>query len=85
MSALRSFDAWLVASEILTDLPAAFKAEREARGESISSAARGMVSMTPYRVKKFEEGRGADIVELRSILLWMAAGRKVAPDAPRDR
>lgn len=75
MSALRSFDAWLVAHEIVADAPAAFKAERLAMGHSIASASRQMVGVSPYMLRKFEDGIDIHVSDLRSILLWLAGAR----------
>lgn len=75
MSALRSFDGWIVAYEIVADAPAAVKAEREAVGYSVASASRQMVGVSPYMLKKFESGLDVQVSVLRSILLWLAGAR----------
>lgn len=75
MSAIRSFDAWLVAHEIVADAAAAFKAERLAMGHSIASASRQMIGVSQYMLRKFEEGHDIHVSDLRSILLWLAGAR----------
>jgi hypothetical protein len=84
VSSVRSFQAWLIASLVIDDAPAAFKAERQARGESIASASRQMIGVSPYILRKFEDGVGVSARDVSSILLWMARGAVSGPTDPVD-
>jgi len=76
VSALRSWQSWFVASEIMADAPAAFEELRQAHKLSYAAVAGQMTGISPYMLGKFAKGLDVTAIDLRSILLWMATTAK---------